>query len=166
MKLNMKVLTLYAAVVLLCLSCFTSHLIGKTYARYVVSDSSWDSARVAAFGMSIVSNEPKFNETQIIDIGSDFRPGSEKTYTFRVDNSKSEVAVAFSVTANNLTGNLPIVTQLTGNNVDTTTGKGYLAPNSTGTFTFTISWEAGKTSPSYAGQVDLLQLTIKAEQVD
>ena len=162
MKLNIKMLTLYVSVVLFCLSCFTSHLIGKTYARYVVSDSASDSARVAAFKIDVESHND-FNSTQIIALNG-FYPGFKKSYTFTVKNS-SEVAVAFSVTAENLTDNLPIKTQLlSGGNV---VKEGYLAPGAQETtFTFEIYWDSTVTDPIYAGKVDLLQLRIAAEQID
>ena len=144
-----------AACVLLCLTLFSCYFSGGLYARYVTQASGEDGARVARFSISI-NTELDF-KTQRIALGK-MMPGSSKQIAFTVENN-SEVAVAFTTTVVNLTGNLPLEVPQSG--VPQT-----LAPGEKETVVVTVLWDKNNADPSYAGKTDLLEIQIVTAQVD
>ncbi len=146
--------------VLFCLVIISSHLTGGLYARYATSATGGDAARVAVFNVLVTSNETLVTDSTLIDLG-EMQPNQQgKTITFTVNN-QSEVTVEFLVTVENVTQNLPI--DVEGSGVG-----GQLEPGASGTYAFSVLWRTGaaNTDPKYAGQTDLLKLSVVARQVD
>ena len=141
--------------VLLCLTLFSFYFSGGLYARYVTKSTGSDSARVARFDVKIEANRNLYSE--LIDLG-EIQPGGSQKIIFTVTNN-SEVAVAFTATVENLTENLPLEIPLSGVPQN-------LAPGEKTTVTFAVTWDAGEDDPVNAGKTDLLELQIKAEQID
>lgn len=147
------------ACVLLCLTLFSFHLCGGLYAKYVVSDSSGDFARVAKFDIS--KDGAHFSEVFLIEIV----PGSVSR---KIEvNNKSEVAVAYTVTIENATKNIPFEFSVSGSTPtkDKSSVVCYLGPNSERVVEIVATWSE-QDALKYMGMVDLVKLTISAEQVD
>ena len=147
------------ACVLLCLTLFSFRLCGGLYSRYTSADSALDSARVAKFDVS--ENGAYFAESMLIETV----PGTQER-TIRVVNN-SEVAVAYSVTIDNTTRNIPYSFSVDGSAPEA--GKCVvvknLEPNSTYDLVITATWNQ-EDSLNYMGMVDLIELTVRAEQID
>lgn len=169
---------------LLLLTIASLGVLSATYARYVSQVSGAATATVAAWGSDAVL------EPLNIDI-SGLTPGKSEEYTFQVTNQKdgnvSQVAQEYSFLLET-TGNLPLAFTLTsegtisageGSPVSGTTGGG-LSMNSgqelTGgilphtnkvvhTYKLTVSWPESSNQSDYADEIDLVTLTVKAEQI-
>ena len=147
------------ACVLLCLTLFSIHLCSGLYARYTTVATSSDGARVARFDVS--QEGAVLNKTLLIESV----PGITKQ-TIYVENN-SEVKVAYRVTVRNTTGNIPFAFSV--NNSEPVEGMCSvvceLEPNSRSTITIEAIWsEEG--ALQYMGMVDLIELSIRAEQMD
>lgn len=148
----------YLGAVVLALFLISSSVTSGVYARYSSGPvSSSDEARTAQFDVSetvsITCGGANLNWTAD-DI--QFIPGKDLTYTFTVRND-SEVAVKYSVRAQNITGNLPI------NEIRTVNGS--LAAGDTKTLTCTITWKDTDYLP-FCGMSDRILFTLTAEQID
>ena len=148
-----------AACVLLCLTLFSFHMSGGLYARYTTSAFGSDSARVARFDVS--EDGASFSEELLMEIA----PGVV-TRTIHVVNS-SEVAISYQVTIENVTNNIPF--QFSINEGDPVENQCvaalHMEPNSSDSVTIRVIWDE-EGALQYMGMVDLIQLSIRAEQVD
>lgn len=144
---------------LFCLTLFSFYLCGGLYARYTTSDSGEDAARVARFDVS--EDGAYFSENLLIETV----PGRVEREIVVTNNS--EVAVAYTVTIKNTTKNIPYSFSVDGSvpmpNECTVTC--YLKPNSTESISIVAEW-AEEGALKYMGMVDLITLTISAQQVD
>ena len=155
-QLNQKVpAVFYAGLVLICAVLITSHFTSGLYARYTTSASVGDSAVVAAFEIG----DDLSSSSALIEVTA--KPPAAEGETSRVQtvqiSNSSDATVTYTVTAENLTGNLPI-------EIDSFTGT--LAPNGTVTQEITIEWTNALKDPQYAGMVDLVRLTVSVEQTN
>ena len=147
------------ACVLLCLTLFTFHFSGSLYAKYTTREMDSDSGRVAKFDIS--ENGAYFSENLLIETV----PGTINRKITVIN--KSEVLVAYTVTIENTTRNIPYTFSVDGSTPvkDKCSVVCYLQPNSTNGIIVSATWsEVG--ALKYIGMVDLIKLTIYAEQVD
>ena len=144
---------------LFCLTLFSFYLCGGLYARYTTSDSGEDAARVARFDVS--EDGAYFSENLLIETV----PGSVEREIVVTNNS--EVAVAYTVTIKNTTKNIPYSFSVDGSEPmpNECTVTCYLKPNSTESISIVAEW-AEEGALKYMGMVDLITLTISAQQVD
>lgn len=131
---------------------------GVSFSKYATTASGSDEARVAAFDFAFVLTGSG-NQSEVVAV--DTYPGMDKTYTVKVTD-KSEVAMKYKVTAENLTGNTPIAVALEHN--DTAYGGNYLTES--GDLTLKLTWDSKNNAASYAGEVDAIRITVTAEQID
>ena len=85
---NLSGIVMRVAAILICLVLFSSHLASGMFARYIVSGSGDGGAHVASYDVGIVPADN--GQTDVIGTTS---PDGVVTYRFKVDNSKSDVAV-------------------------------------------------------------------------
>ena len=85
---NLSGIVMRVAAILICLVLFSSHLASGMFARYIVSESGKGGAHVASYDVCIVPVDN--GQTDVIGTTS---PDGVVTYRFKVDNSKSDVAV-------------------------------------------------------------------------
>ena len=151
------------AAVLLCLTVMSVWGTSRLYARYSTSASGSDSARVAKF--QITQNGDALTQTQTITVEG-MKPGDTNKYTVTVQ-SDSEVTVDYSISVKNVYENLPLEFKMQDASGKTIT-KDTIQPNDTATKTYTlqVTWPTSQTDQSYAGKVDLLNITLTAAQVD
>lgn len=140
--------------VLFCLTLFSMHLTSGLYARYTTSASGSDSARVARFNI-----EQTGELTQLIEL--DVYPGFAESYTLALKNN-SEVAVSYTVTAEQLTMNLPLEVSLSGST------SGTMAADAAGevTCTLKIEWPSEDNDEARSQDIDAIRVTVRAEQID
>jgi len=165
--------------VLLCATLFSMHLVGGLYAKYTNTASGSDSARVAKF--SITQSGEIINQNIKVLI----TPGSNNfdNITLEIKNN-SEVAVAYTLTVTNATGNLPLkftLTQKSGTTTPISTpelnGKVSISKASqvpgthTDTYQLSIVWD--NTTPDeqsrnleLIGMVDYVTVSVAAVQID
>lgn len=147
------------ACVLLCLTLFSCHLCSGLYARYTTVATGSDGARVARFDVS--EEEAHFDETLFMETV----PGVTRR-TFSVINN-SEVKVAYRVTVENTTRNIPFAFSVNGSEPveGLCSVVCELEPDSVNSITIDAIWsEEG--ALRYVGMVDLVKLSIRAEQMD
>ena len=147
------------AAILLCLTLFSFYLCGGLYARYTTSDSGEDAARVARFDVS--EDGAYFSKNLLIETA----PGKVEREIVVTNNS--EVAVAYTVTIKNTTKNTPYSFSVNGSEpmLNECSVTCYLKPNSTEGISIVAEW-AEEGALKYMGMVDLITLTISAQQVD
>ena len=147
------------AAILLCLTLFSFYLCGGLYARYTTSDSGEDAARVARFDVS--EDGAYFSKNLLIETA----PGRVEREIVVTNNS--EVAVAYTVTIKNTTKNTPYSFSVNGSEpmLNECSVTCYLKPNSTEGISIVAEW-AEEGALKYMGMVDLITLTISAQQVD
>lgn len=148
----------YLAGVLLCLTLVSVHLTSGLYARYCSTASGEDSARVARFN---VTAEGELTAT----FSALISPGETVEKTVKVHNN-SEVAITYTVSAENRFDNLPLTFSFTKQGAQGP--ELYLAAGGTAEFSLSIYWptDNGKNDVSYSGKVDLVLLTLSAVQAD
>ncbi len=173
---NVKVNILMCIVAaLLFATLFSMHLVGGLYARYTTSMSSSNSARVAAFS---ITQEGTILET----VEANVTPGTTQSAELTIAN-KSEVAMEYTLTVTNVTGNLaPLKFKL--NRADENTSpvktesyeKG-ISINSvcqipgehTDKYTLDIVWEPSANDEddlALIGMVDYITVSVTATQID
>lgn len=157
-KLNNRIW--YAAALLLCLTAVSVCAMGRLYARYTAGVSASDQARVARFAITEAGEL-----TQQIEI-SGMQPGDQRFFSVTV-TSNSEVTVAFRLAVVNEYQNLPLTFALL-NSAGEAIDAGTIAANDNAekTYTLRVTWGAEEKNPDYAGRVDVLRITLTAEQVD
>jgi len=179
------------AIVLLCLTLVSMHLTGGLFARYTATTSASDSARVA--NMSTVSfvvvkgSDVQLSETTELLV----QPGKSmevnivvRNYGTSEDASSTEdvceVALKCSVSARNITGNLPFTLSLAKKgqeDAQTATGTNPVSIGedqilfeagvaSTQEYTLSIVWPEGENTADLAFEIDALEITVNTEQVD
>lgn len=173
-----KQLSFRAALLLFCLLLATLGTGVGLHARYTAGAAASDGARVAKFEISETGMED-IQGTELL-ITADLVPGETHTKELTIQN-KSEVAVEYTVTVKNVTGNLPLtfdVVAAAGSAAvssvtkDEETGEYYfsarLEPSETtaNTYTLQIIWPADKSSTQYVGMVDKVKVSISATQID
>ncbi|MBQ4559613.1 MAG: hypothetical protein IJA54_04725 [Tyzzerella sp.] len=148
------------ACVLFCLTLFSIHFMGGLYAKYTAHTSASDEARVAKFDIS--ESGAYFSEELLIE-GT---PGSVEREI--VVNNNSEVAVAYIVTIKNTTKNIPYKFSVNGSTatLNECSVTCYLEPNSENNIIKIAAIWDEKDALNYMGMVDLVKLTISAQQVD
>lgn len=151
---NKRPIFLYVALILFILLILSMHFSKDLYGRYFTTTNGQDGARVATFEV-----DDGFASTYSEVISISAKPGDQKEFAFTVIN-KGEVAVRYTVSANNLTNNLPLTFVFT---------PGVLSPKDTQNLTFTVVWDdtiLENTNPNYANKTDFIELTIVIEQID
>lgn len=154
---------MYLAGVLFCLTVISICLISGLYAKYISRDSGSDSARVAAF--QVTESATSFEETLLVEVV----PGTISK-EIKVSND-SEVAIHYTITITNKTKNIPLrfkIAEGEAESADVDSGVGVIysmEPDTEENYTLYVIWsEEGATK--YAGMVDLLEISLVAEQID
>lgn len=160
------------ALVLLCLTMVSMHLTGGLFARYSATAESSDSARVAKFE---VGNELKQGgQTLTKNLVVEASPGESVEYAAVITNS-SEVTVRCTVGATNITGNIPFAFVTDQSVVTLAPGESTRPLDAPAddlrkkSPTLNISWNSsgGTGDPQdYMGMVDVVEISLKVEQVD
>jgi len=161
-------LMMRAAALLLMLVMLSSSVVSGRYARYITTASYEDSARVAKFNIVV----PETSATA--ELQAKLIPG-ESVEGLEIHNY-SEVAVEFTLTVENVTDNLPLSFSVTsgespvtpvGDSTDPATFVGTVPPSSSITdYTLKILWPKSENNIDYCGRVDLIRITLDAQQVD
>jgi len=157
-KLNIP---MCAACVLLCLTLISIHFCSGLYARYVTQGSGGDSARVAVF--DVTDDGGYFS----VDFVVSCSPGVAAEKVIKVGN-KSQVAVAYTVTITNTTGNIPFKFKVNDSEPtpNTCTVACDIGPGVTdATVTIAALWDV-EGALEYMGMVDLITIEIRAQQID
>ena len=167
-----------AIVVCLFVLCLTS--VGITSAKYISQSHGNDSASVARFSPSLISENN-------IDISDIKKPGDSTEKTFKVQNfsgdSVSEVTMKYTISLKT-TGNLPLCFTLLdadGNTLavwdcDGTSGQQkyeyesplVFSPGVAQTHDYTIraQWQSDRNAARFSGMTDAVYVSVKWEQVD
>lgn len=160
---------------LLLLAAACALVFGTSYARFSSEAMGSGTASVAAAALN--------SRMDMSDRLEGIAPGETRTIAFQVTNQKedgtiSEVTQSYTITIET-TGNLPLTYALsTGDTPDTDhalTNKrdalmweGGILPHSvpaTHTYMLSVSWPTGSASPYLADEIDLVAVTIDAQQV-
>ena len=150
------VILLRTAAVLLILVLLSTSMVAGRFARYTTTASGTDSARVAKF---LVTESGSLTG----DVAVSLSPGETAGLEVQVTND-SDVAVSYSVAAENKYNNLPLSFTLAEDKAAVAAAT--LAPGQTKTLTWQVSWDAEQTDDKYLGMVDLVHLTIHVTQID
>jgi len=168
-------------VLLLALAVASLGMIATSYARFASQAEGTGLTRVALWGSGTDI------ESLNIDV-SGLAPGREMEYNFELTNSVegkvSQVEQAYSLTVET-TGNLPLLYEIA-EGVSTPTGKGTVitpkqltfengkamaeggvlphTEKASHTYTLKVTWPSGEDIAEYADEIDLVTLTISAEQ--
>lgn len=159
---------------LLALAAASMGILSISYARYTEQAGGSGVAAIAAWGAE---------STFSIDV-EDLVPGTSIEYTFMVTNKKdgrvSQVAQEYSIKVETM-GNLPLTLKLspdtaaddnTGRVISEASGEsldlaGGTLPHTTEAshqYTLKISWPAETADVTYADEIDLVTVTVKADQ--
>ena len=146
--------------------------VGVTFSSYIATSSGGDETRVAKF--EITEN---ITTIDTYYISENLYPGSYEDTKIVVEN-ESEVAVDYIISITNDTGNLPLAfsvyedldkdgVQDPGEDVVSvpftkTMAIGADAVN----YMLRVSWPAGNNSAAYAGMIDMISISLTAEQHD
>lgn len=147
------------ACILFCLTLFSFHFMGGLYAKYTAHTSASDKARVAKF--EITDDNKSFTKDFVIS----FAPGTIET-EIQVVN-KSETAVAYTITIENLTQNIPLQFQI----ADSTemfepAPQTYdLSIGQTDKYTVKLIW-SHEDALQHMGKVDQVRIVLNAVQID
>ncbi len=172
---NVKVNILMCIVaVLLCATLFSMHLVGGLYAKYTTSISDSDSVRVAAFS---ITQEGTIFQT----IKADVKPGTTQSAELTIENN-SEVAIEYTITVTNVTGNLaplkftlsadgdtPQVTAESHENGISINSARRIPGEHTDKYTLNIVWEPSDNEEddlALIGMVDYITISVTATQID
>lgn len=152
-------LPMFMAMILLCLTLITTHLTGGLYAKYSTNAQSDDSGRVALF--SVTENYTSFSTTLELPL----EPGNY-TKDIIVENN-SEVAISYTITLENETDNIPLKLAVDNKEavLDSCSSTHNMTQGATETRTIKVVWPA-EGANDYIGRVDLIKITIVAEQID
>lgn len=167
-----------AVIICVAVLCLTS--VGITSAKYISQSHGNDSASVARFSPSLISENN-------IDISDIKKPGDSTEKTFKVQNfsggSVSEVTMTYTITLKT-TGNLPLCFTLLdadGNSLEVWECNGtngqqkyeyesltVFSPGVAGTHDYTIraQWQSDRNAARFSGMTDAVYLSVKWEQVD
>ena len=167
-----------AVIICVAVLCLTS--VGITSAKYISQSHGNDSASVACFSPSLISENN-------IDISDIKKPGDSTEKTFKVQNfsgnSVSEVTTKYTISLKT-TGNLPLCFTLLdadGNSLEVWDCNGtngqreykyesptVFSPGVAGTHDYTIraQWQSGRNAARFSGMTDAVYVSVKWEQVD
>ena len=167
-----------AVIICVAVLCLTS--VGITSAKYISQSHGNDSASVACFSPSLISENN-------IDISDIKKPGDSTEKTFKVQNfsgdNVSEVTMTYTITLKT-TGNLPLTFTLldaNGNSLKVWDCNGtngqreykyesltVFRPGVAGTHDYTIraQWQSGRNAARFSGMTDAVYVSVKWEQVD
>ena len=167
-KLDIHAVLMRLVCVLLMMVLVTTGIVSGQLARYITSAAGTDYARVAEFD---ITQTGTLTESFTLPIA----PGGSIQRAVTVRNS-SEVAVNYRIAVSNPEDNLPLEFSAvdSGNTPLTLTGSGNAVElagslaqgGDSETYTLTIRWKDGYTDDFYAGKVDLIRITLIAEQAD
>ena len=167
-----------AVIICVAVLCLTS--VGITSAKYISQSHGNDSASVACFSPSLISENN-------IDISDIKKPGDSTEKTFKVQNfsgdSVSEVTMKYKIILKT-TGNLPLTFTLldaNGNSLKVWDCNGtngqreykYESPTvfspgvaQTHDYTIRAQWQSDRNAAQFAGMTDAVYLSVIWEQVD
>lgn len=173
---NSKVNILMCTVAfLICATLYSTHLVGGLYAKYTTRQSDSDSARVASFQITqsgTISNIIEANVT----------PGTTQSVDLTIEN-KSEVAMEYTLTVTNVTGNLtplkfkldpadstsaPVTVESYENGISINSAR-QIPGEHTDKYNLMIVWEPSpneETDLALMGMVDYITVSVKASQID
>ena len=165
-KSPMMNIPMVLGLVLLCLTLISTHFTAGLYARYVAKASGEDSARVAKFKIDDVliyeGSEHKLSESFSLGI----RPGDETKYIVKIDN-QSEVSVKCYLTIKNLYRNIPFEMNING--IDSVNGEVStefdLQYGEDAEYELKLHWDV-EDALNYMKKVDLIEVTLRVEQID
>lgn len=167
------------AAVLFCLVLVSLHLVSGLFARYTTTASGSDGARVAKFRIT----ESLVNEDNsvFVSVAAGLVPNVPCRINVEVAN-ESEVAVTYEITADNLTGNLPLkfyavdetladlaaVAAAANGAVLPYVYSDELAPNEPQTYYMYVIWTPADETEALnnMGVVDMITLELSATQID
>ena len=167
-----------AVIICVAVLCLTS--VGITSAKYISQSHGNDSASVACFSPSLISENN-------IDISDIKKPGDSTEKTFKVQNfsggSVSEVTMTYTITLKT-TGNLPLTFTLldaNGNSLKVWDCNGtngqreytYESPTvfspgvaQTHEYKIRAQWQSDRNAARFSGMTDAVYVSVKWEQVD
>lgn len=168
-----------AIIICVAVLCLTS--VGITSAKYISQSHGNDSASVARFSPSLISENN-------IDISDIKKPGDSTEKTFKVQNfsgdSVSEVTMKYTISLKT-TGNLPLTFTLldaNGNSLKVWDCNGtngqreykyeslttVFSPGVEGTHNYKIraQWQSDRNAARFSGMTDAVYVSVKWEQVD
>ena len=167
-----------AVIICVAVLCLTS--VGITSAKYIFQSHGNDSASVACFSPSLISENN-------IDISDIKKPGDSTEKTFTVQNvsgdNVSEVTMKYTISLKT-TGNLPLCFTLLdadGNSLEVWDCNGtngqreykyesptVFSPGVAGTHDYTIraQWQSDRNAARFSGMTDAVYVSVKWEQVD
>lgn len=139
------------ALLAVCALLLSSRLVGGLYARYAAQIEASDSGRVAKFAFTDSLTD------QFMNVPVSLAPGEWEDVTVTFEN-RSDVTIRYVIRMENLTGNLPLVSQSVISDP--------VAPGGSGSVNLRIEWPATENSPDQIGLMDELRIVVSAEQVD
>ena len=167
-----------AVIICVAVLCLTS--VGITSAKYISQSHGNDSASVACFSPSLISENN-------IDISDIKKPGDSTEKTFKVQNfsgdNVSEVTMTYTITLKT-TGNLPLTFTLldaNGNSLKVWDCNGtngqreykYESPTvfspgvaQTHNYKIRAQWQSDRNAARFSGMTDAVYVSVKWEQVD
>ena len=161
-KVKMPLVFKVGALLLLAM-IFSLHLLGGVYARYTVTASGSDSARVAKFSF----NADLSPQSLILPIT--LSPGESLDQLIEIENS-GEASLIYVVTITKLTDNLPILRpegEYDKNAPITTVIKSaVIAPSESYSVPFSIVWDKNDNSTEFMGKMDAVKITVSVEQAN
>lgn len=161
-KKNISILV----VILIFLVILTSYLAIDINAKYITTASGYDQARVARFAIDVDITNDSTDSIINKTINYDFIPGSVINLDISIDGSVCEVATKYTISFET-TANLPLTILFNESDVLTTPIVNTLEPfGSTLLENVQIKWPKTQNSYLYSGQVDLIKVLIKIEQID
>lgn len=158
--------TLRLALLLFCLTAFTTAMLSGLYARYIVKSSGSDGAEVAvmAFNTEYVLQDYIAAPGEIMEI--------PLTLTNKQGSVVCEVAQSYSARLINVTGNLPLTVEyykVEGNSttkVDAIQGTFSPGVEEVAYYKILVLWKPVPQSFTLAYEIDVLKIVVEAEQLD
>ncbi|MCD8363982.1 MAG: hypothetical protein LUC98_13685 [Lachnospiraceae bacterium] len=159
-----------ASSVLLCMVLLTTWMTFGLFARYTSDGGSTSSATVAV----MASNVTVTLDNILLYPGIDYGP-IEVTLTNEEDSAVCEVAQSYSFQVSQLTNDLPLTVTVysdrncTNNVADArqdVKGTFPAAEKQTATYYIKVTWDETKNAKAYASEIDYLQLSVTATQID
>ena len=166
--------------VIICVAVLCLASIEMAWAKYILQSHGNDSASVACFSPSLISENN-------IDISDIKKPGDSTEKTFKVQNfsgdSVSEVTMTYTITLKT-TGNLPLCFTLldadgkflvvwdcngaNGQQEYKYESPTAFSPGVAGTHDYTIKaqWQSDRNAARFSGMTDAVYVSVKWEQVD
>ena len=170
MKLNNKKKTIIEVTLLLLFAfvLITTQMVTNIFAKYRTNNKSDDGSNVASFSfdISITDSNTSVDIAEILDC--EFIPGEKIAFDINLDSTKSEVKVKYQILIETL-DNLPLDITCNGSDIKTTGIVGTIDIGDSVLFeNITIEWKSTDENNNYlySGEVDLIKITIEAEQVD